>query len=128
MFMSALFFPTGAHHYGPILQQHQLPFVRFTQASHPQAKQPQRPGNQLVTTQKKATQPIDVIRFRQRIFDRNLAGERGEIAVTHLHLSGMPFCARCLVGTRIWPPPEIASILMSLIVPLRILQLNRRGE
>ena len=55
MFMSALFFPTGAHPYGPILQQHQLPFVRFTQASHPEAKQPQRPGNQFVPAQQKAT-------------------------------------------------------------------------
>ena len=58
-------------------------------ASHPQTEQPKGGGAATSPGPIRTIQPIDVVGFRQWLFDRDLAGERGEIAVTHLHLNGM---------------------------------------
>jgi hypothetical protein len=71
------------------LEERQLLSVRFTQTADAQAQQPQRTRNQLVPTQQKTSQPVNVSRLCDRFLDRNLPRQRGEITVAHLHLDGV---------------------------------------
>src|SRR2546425_4379675 len=68
------------------LQQHQLPSRDLPQTADTNSDQPQRSRHQFFLRQKKTTEPINVPRLGDWFLDRDLARERGEIAVTDFDL------------------------------------------
>ena len=71
------------------LQQHQLPAIWLPQAGYPEAEQAQRTAHQFLSGEQKATQAVDLTGFCQRVLDRYLSRESGEVAVAQLDLDGV---------------------------------------
>ncbi len=68
------------------LQKHRLLGAWLAQARDPKTEQPQRMRHELLPAQEETAQPVNLAGLGQRVFHGDLARERREVAVAHLHL------------------------------------------
>src|SRR5207249_4733095 len=70
-------------------EHHELALAQFPQAADSESQQSQGPCDQLLTPQQETAEPVNFFGFGQWLLHRNLACQRCEIAVAHLHLDGV---------------------------------------